>query len=557
MRHQRSFRQGAVLAAAFTLTCGGAIAQTKPDAGSLLQQIERDRPLELPKRLEPIKEPLPKELKEVPGLSITVRAFTLAGNTLYATDKLLPLLADFIGKAANYGDLVRATDVIAERYRKDGWVVRVYLPVQDITDGNIKIQIVESVFGGVRLEGNPPSRVAFGRVQRMIQAQQPVGTLLRSDQIDRGILLADDLPGVTVAGALMTGERDGETMLAVQAADEPFAQANITADNTGSRSTGPERLSANLSLFSPFGYGEQAGVNASHTEGSDYVRLSHAIPLGMDGMRLDAHVSSLKYKVLTAEFASQNLRGDSQTAGVELNYPVIRSRLFNAYLRAGYDQKWFRNKDVTGDVTDYRMDVGTLGFYGNLFDAVLGGGSNSFNVFVSSGDPKISTDRNTSLRSEKYSKIRYGASRQQVITPSISFSLGLNGQYSDDILDSSEKLSLGGATAIRAYPSGEASGSIGQIIDAELRWNLPQGFVASVFYDWGRVKNTGATDATSRLILKGGGLSLTWSDPTKGLSVRGIYAHRDGENPNPTASGNDQDGSLKKNRYWITATYTF
>ncbi len=41
------------------------------------------------------------------------------------------------------------------------------------------------------------------------------------------------------------------------------------------------------------------------------------------------------------------------------------------------------------------------------------------------------------------------------------------------------------------------------------------------------------------------------------FSKCGTFARRDGDNPNPTAAGNDQDGSLKKNRFWLTASISF
>ena len=127
---------------------GAVLAQTQPDAGSLLQQIERERELMLPKRVEPRKEPLPQDLKEIPGLTVTAKAFRFNGNTLFSSEELAPLLVEFLNRPIGFSDLMRAADTIAEHYRKAGWVVRVYLPKQDITQGVITIQIVEAVFVG-------------------------------------------------------------------------------------------------------------------------------------------------------------------------------------------------------------------------------------------------------------------------------------------------------------------------------------------------------------------------------------------------------------------------
>jgi hypothetical protein len=42
-----------------------------------------------------------------------------------------------------------------------------------------------------------------------------------------------------------------------------------------------------------------------------------------------------------------------------------------------------------------------------------------------------------------------------------------------------------------------------------------------------------------------------------GPGLKATWAHRLGDNPNPTATGNDQDGSLLKNRFWLVATLAF
>ncbi|WVN40954.1 ShlB/FhaC/HecB family hemolysin secretion/activation protein [beta proteobacterium MWH-UniP1] len=549
-------RLGRVALALGFLGLGGAVlAQTQPDAGSLLQQIERERELILPKRVEPRKEPLPQDLKEIPGLTVTAKSFLFNGNTIFSSEELAPLLVEFLNRPIGFSDLMRAADTIAEHYRKAGWVVRVYLPKQDITQGVITIQIVEAVFGGAVFEGDPPKRLSKARIQSLIEAQQPIGSLLHNDKIDRGLLLADDLPGVMVSGSLVAGTADGQTDLAIRTVDEPFAQVDLSADNTASRATGAERATANAVFASPFGYGDSISAIALHTEGSDYVRLAYSAPLGRDGIRVGVNGSYLKYKVITDESKAAGLKGDSQTAGFEISYPVLRSRLTNLYLQGTLDRKMFENEQSGAISSDYETDVAGLTFYGNLFDSLGGGGSNSFSLGVNRGNPSVSVG--AEVKKDDFTKYKYSLSRQQVITEALSVSLALNGQHSNKGLDSSEKFSLGGSSGVRAYPSGEASGTIAQMVNLDVRWKVVPSVTASVFYDWGKVKNRDDPTLKDRVTLKGGGLGLAWAVPNTGLNLKAVWARRDGDNPNPTPAGNDQDGSLKKNRYWLTASYAF
>jgi hypothetical protein len=42
-----------------------------------------------------------------------------------------------------------------------------------------------------------------------------------------------------------------------------------------------------------------------------------------------------------------------------------------------------------------------------------------------------------------------------------------------------------------------------------------------------------------------------------GASIKATVARRIGNNPNPTTTGNDQDGSMVKNRIWLNAAVPF
>ena len=130
-----------------------AYAQTIPDAGSLLQQIERDRQ-SAPKRLiRPDAAVAPPEMKAQPGLTLTVTQFHLLGNTLLGEVQLQSVLAGFLNRPLSFADLQLAAAAVAERYRLAGWVVRAYLPKQEIEGTSVIIQIIEGRFGATLIDG--------------------------------------------------------------------------------------------------------------------------------------------------------------------------------------------------------------------------------------------------------------------------------------------------------------------------------------------------------------------------------------------------------------------
>ena len=553
-----------ILAALIPLA-GAQAAQ--PDAGSLLRQIEQNQQQTLPHKMSPEKpaEPAPMQMQ---GGVITVKSFRFAGNTLLSNEKLAAVVAAYLNRPLDFTQLQAATAAIAGAYREAGWIVRAYLPAQDIVDGVVTIQIVEAVFGGTHIQGETTQRTRSGQVLRIFQAQQKTGEFLNADKLDRALLLADDLPGVTVAGGLREGTGAHETDLDLKLGGEPLVSGELGLDNTGSRSTGSDRLTVNLGVASPFKHGDLVNTNLIHTQGSDYVRLDGTIPLGSDGWRTGVNASRLSYRLVAPEFTAMDARGTSDTVGLEITYPLLRSRLKNLYLNINADSKRFNNLTLTTD-NNYKIKTFSLGLDSNLFDSFWGGGANSASVLLVDGMVNLDAspgqqagDAITTQTAGHYNKLHFAASRQQVITDTVSLFGSLSGQTASKNLDSSEKFYLGGSGGVRAYPSSEGGGAEGKMVNLELRWRLPHGYNLTGFYDYGhltvnRNNNFAGASALNDYSLKGAGLSLAWQS-SKGPSVKATYSHRIGDNPNPnTLTGNDQDGSLFKDRLWLTASFPF
>ena len=543
------------------------LAAPLPDAGSFLQQIDRENKPSLPHKVLPEHHAEPEAMKPKPGMTITVKSFRFAGNTLLGSDKLAPVVAGFLNRPLDFAELQKAAAAVANAYREAGWIVRSYLPEQDIVDGVVSIQIVESVFGGAEIKGDIPRRASRERIMRIFEAQQKTGEPLNADKLDRALLLADDLPGVAVAGSLREGAKERETAVDLKIGEKPLVQGEAAYDNTGARSTGSGRVTANLNLNSSFNRADLIAINAIHTQGSDYLRLDGNLPVGSNGWRLGFNGSHLQYNLVAPEFTALDAKGTSDTVGLESTFPIIRSRLKNLYLNINADNKRFDNQSSGATTTSYQVNTVTLGLDGNLFDNLWGGGANSASLSLIdghlnlNGSPNQPADASTTQTAGHYDKLRFAASRQQVITETVSLFGALTGQAAHKNLDSSEKFYLGGSSGVRAYPANEGGGSEGKLLNLELRLRLPQGFNLTGFYDYGHItvnSNNSFAGATTLndYSLKGTGLSLAWQS-SKGANVKAVYAHRLGNNPNPTSTGNDQDGSLDINRLWLTASLPF
>jgi len=335
---------------------------------------------------------------------------------------------------------------------------------------------------------------------------------------------------------------------------------DVGADNHGARATGSQRQTANLNINSATGQGDLITVNVLHSQGSDYTRVAWTLPVGQDGVRVGANASAMAYKVIDGPSANSaaQIRGRSGSRGLDLTYPMLRGRQHNLYLSGGLENKTFLNQDSQVSA-DYESASWRVGLSGNRFDDLLGGGANSASVqFMVGRLHRMQAHSQINSIDKRYNKLSYSLSRQQTLSAEQSLLLSLNGQHADQVLDSSERFYIGGVQSVRAYPSSELGGEQGQVLSAEWRWRMDPAWVMTVFVDVGRAVTlaSAAGTAASTAQLRGQGLSLAWQSPL-GLQTKLTWAHRNGSNPKPSATGTDSDGTLRQNRFWLSANLPF
>ena len=548
------------------LLLGSAVAHAQTSAGQLLQQNRELEPMP-PVLPDATREPAPVELKPLAPkpdqLTFVVKQFVFVGNSKVSGAELQSIVADLIGKPITFDDLKRATDAITEYYREQGWLVRVILPQQDITDGTVTLRIVEAKLGGIKIN-NQSKRVSDARVEAWIYGRIPQDSELSLDQLDHALLTLNDLPDVAVVGSLQEGAKPGDTILLITVTDKPLFNGQVAVDNYGSSSSGTVRGSALVNVNGPLGIGDQVSVYGMYSQGNNYGRLSYTLPVGNSGLRVGVNGSSMSYRVLGGSFNSLFNNGFANTGGLEATYPIIRTRPMNLIGLLNWNYSQFRNWSNGKSIPEnsYDTNVTQIGASGNLIDGLFGGGLNTASLIGSLGDIGKDAWQNSAQLigvAGTFAKLRYAANRNQALTESLSFYLGVSGQLASKNMDSSEQLYLGGPMNVRAYASGQGAASQGNLTTAELRQNLPYQTQLTAFYDMANVQqwkfNT-QNIATNNYILQGYGASLGWIGPY-GVNIKAVWAQRTGQLSQSVAQYLSQNGGTSVNRFWITGSIPF
>lgn len=565
-----------------TIAFAGAPPPQDTGAGDVLKQIERSQqqvaPLKKPPQLEEKKETIKSQPQ---GTLFQVKRFTFEGNTLFTSEELQKRIANYLNRDISIEELKVAADDVALFYQEKGYLVQTSIPKQDITEGIVKILILEAKYGGIKLNLSPEQNyhVNPSIVEKIIETYNPKNQPLNNKSLDRAILIADDLPGIKVNQSLEAGEVAGETTSKIQLKNESWVVGNASIDNFGSRATGHMRYLGIASILSPLKFGDKVDVTYLHSLGSDYGRLSYNIPIGNYGLRAGINGSALKYDVIANDIGKTKPKGTAKTFQIEASYPLYRTRSANLKLGTSFEKKYFKNEALNFDLeyaltNEYHINLFNVSLIGDTVNNwMLGGQTNVFldfdfgraNFNDSPEGYKITTGINKI--SSNFNRVRVNAIQTQFIKDDLSMIIKFNGQLSDKNLDPSQKFYLGGAYGVRAYPTSEGSGSEGFIFNAELRKELPRNFTLSGFYDFGYAKqyvdntttlgNSITTGNTKNAFnLKGYGLSLSWAGPFRS-NFTGLWARRIGSNPNPQTTGTDSDGSHTDNFYWLQANINF
>lgn len=545
----------------------GAHAQSGVDAGSLRQQYDQSRPDLTPSprtqngEIARPADPTPATpASDADAATLLLLNWKFSGNTLFSDAELTTVLAPMTGRDLSISQLFGAARIIESHYAAAGYVAQATLPPQEVVDGAVRIHITEARFSGIEFESAKPQRVNADFIEQIFNAHVTVGAPLQPATFDLPNLLANDLPGLSLTGAFAPGQNPGETVLLLNAQDDPRRFGQVLADNFGSRATGQNRAVAQIGWNSPMRRGDLAQVDMSKTQGATAISGRWSWPIGVRGTRMELDAGLHSYQVISPEMRALNIKGESISRGVKLDVSLRRSRDVN--LRLSFAHKLTNLENSTQGIinSDYNVHLSSIGLNGSWQNDFAGGASTSFGMRLGFGRAK-GTQTSGGI-DNVFHMARMDVSHDQYISQRTAFSASFEGQYGSTGLDTSEQFSLGGPNAVRAYPVGEASGPRGAIVNLELRHQVRDDVYLTGFYDHGMIFGRTTTGEPSSYHLKGVGAMISWARPS-GWTAELRWSHRLGANPNPISgsgggtAGNDQDGSLHKNRFWISAKRSF
>ncbi|MEM6536722.1 MAG: POTRA domain-containing protein [Pseudomonadota bacterium] len=528
------------------------------------------------------------------GLRFTLAALKLEGNSIISDATLSPLYAEYLNTEIGLQEISNVAAAIERAYRGQGYILtRVVAPEGQSIDpsaATIRLRIVEGFIDKIVYDAQTANDNQLRKVKKIVEKipyacrkgdVQAVGAScpLHIDTIERHLLLANDLPGISVEAVLLKSDIVGAASLRITVLKDQF-NAQISADNRSSRLTGPIRTKAAVSISALTSMLEQTTVRGAIAEDPSelyYIVANERIPIGSNGLTVDVSGSYLASQPDLAAagdrdngeaMVSDTLPGalfvdaESYQVSVSASYPLIRSRRRNLFVNGRFEvldstvEAFSADRSTLVLDTEDKLRVLRAGLTYDF--AEPSGAVTIISAQVSQGldilDATESTPAlvggigNRGSRAEasgEFTKISLVARRQQDLTfygqglqdkiGRLDVVLNISGQYAFDNLLAPEEFALGGENLGRGYDPAEITGDHGIAGEIEFRLarrvrSLDLNLQPYVFLSTGKVfdRATSVSGTTSRTLGSvGGGMRAVFDDQFSGFVEIAAPTNRD------------------------------
>lgn len=495
---------------------------TPPPTGGVVQEtLPEPEPILPDTQVPEVETPQPRQSR-VPdnGPTVTVQQFVISGNTLISDATLQAAIDSYLNRPIHLSGLYAAADAITTLYRERGYgLAQTVLPAQRVTGDTVRLEVLEGRIGKIVVRGN--SDYDASQLLAFASPLQP-GEVYRTANMERAILLLNDLPGLEARAVLQPGADYGTVDVILEVTEDHW-DFFASLDNHGREELGKIRILGEAVWHNPFGYGDQLSGALLYSEDGllTYGSLAYGLPIGTDGGRLQFSVNKADYEVAGTVFSALGLTGDNTNVRVDYSYPIIRSRDTNLIFVSGISHNKAETLIFNGQVPLNRTELNLLevGLFWNR--TFISGSSLDVSTLLSTnfksiedttgpnnaGDPggqkaKLTVDTNWRVPFGRWS-----------VTTRASLA------WSPDPLVDTQKFSLGGPYSVRAYVPAEARGDKGLFVSSELqrhfRLDANNMLSVGVFVDAGTVERyptaTGLADNEDSLAGAGFSFTLTSS----------------------------------------------
>lgn len=444
------------------------------------------------------------ELPPAGGATVLLKSVVFDPPSAFFTQEELDAIVQlYVGRELDFRGIATLVRDINDLYTAKGIVTAgAVLPPQDLSSGDLTIQLVEGRQGVVSIVGEHRTDNEF--LLRHVTFTRGDG-VVDVPQAARDITWFNKTHQAQISLALRPGATFGLTDLTLGITEPPANSLQFFLDNEGVRSTGEWQAGASYQAYGLAGIDDRLMAYATMSRGSVAGTASYDVPITTLGTRMTLSQTLSRIEVIDGPSEPLEVTGDSSATTLTLSQPVIATTDWTLLALGSLSYGLSHSYASEVPLVDATTSKGALGF--SLSYSKDG---NSFAV-----QPQLIYVRADDNLADSYSEVLIGTASANGVVQ-LPGEVRLVGraalQYTDaDLLPGSLLFQIGGPNTVRGYPSDGVAGDSGYYVQAELHHDvLSEGIDGFVFADYGQVFST--FPAKTSLGSVGLGLSIVWNE---------------------------------------------
>ena len=426
------------------------------------------------------------------AITCELKKIVMDSSAVLTEAELAAITQPYEGKMVQLNDIYAIVEKINALYASKGYVTcRAFLPPQTITDGKVKLLLVEGRTGNTTVSGNNYTKTSF-ITKRLHLKENEIANI---KQVNKDLLLFNATNSTQLRIVMKAGEKPGTTDYEITAYEPKRDTWTIFEDNAGSDTSGEYRTGLFFNTKSLSGTCDPFSVGTVFSEGTRAANAMYTRSLGRSGTKMNLLYSTNAVKVTKGDYKDM-IKGHANSYAIGFTQPLVVNETTRTELSLDYNRQNSKTDFmVLGNrfnIVDDSVQDFTLGFAMTNYGA-------SHVLYQKHSYVRGYSERTPSSMledSQNFGFYKFNGLYQKLYAGGQMINLRADAQWSgSEGMVSSRQFYMGGMYSVRGYKENFLGGDSGFTFSAE--YSIPvinRNTNAFTFFDYGHVYGNGQSD---------------------------------------------------------------
>ncbi len=260
---------------------------------------------------------------QTPLLTFKVKQVEINGSTILKPAELKAITTPLIGQEVTLEQILQLRTAITNLYVEKGYTTSgAFFPVQDSSNGMIRIQVIEGELENIEISGLKRLSKNYVESRLLLATDRPLNIY----NLEKAIKLLQQTSLIdSVDAQLISGSAPGLSILRLELVEAPTVTTQLSVANDESPNIGEYRATAAIAHQNLLGLGDRLSAEYSLTEGLDRYSLSYSIPINARDGNLLVSYRNNDSEITRTPFSTLDIRAESRSFSFGWRQPIIKN----------------------------------------------------------------------------------------------------------------------------------------------------------------------------------------------------------------------------------------